>query len=100
MQMWRSRAEQVFRTASVFTRAQLALYGDVPWRAEISTEQVRLNNGFMAIPTAPGLGIDINEAAIAKHPYQPTALRHYRGNLVDIRPADAVSYFEQGAAKG
>lgn len=44
-----------------------------------------------------GLGIDINEAAIARHPYQPTALRHYRGNLVDVRPGDAVSYFPGGS---
>jgi len=47
----------------------------------------------MHIPTAPGLGIDINEDAIAEHPYQPHDLRHYTGKLTDIRPPEARSYF-------
>lgn len=68
---------------------------DVPWRAEISTEQLKMENGALCVPTGPGLGIDINEEAIARHPYQPTALRHYRGTLVDIRPEDAKTYYKQ-----
>jgi len=67
---------------------------DVPWRADVCTEVVHLVDGKMNVPTAPGLGVDINEEAIARHPFQPTALRHYRGTLVDIRPTDAKSYFE------
>jgi galactonate dehydratase len=47
----------------------------------------------MMIPDKPGLGIDINEEAIARHPYQPKDLRHYKGTLTDIRPPDATSYF-------
>lgn len=67
---------------------------DVPWRAEVCTEEVHLVDGFMQVPTGPGLGVDICEEAIAKHPYQPTSLRHYRGTLVDIRPNDAKAYFK------
>ncbi len=67
---------------------------DVPWRAEVCTEEVHLVDGFMQVPTGPGLGVDICEDAIAKHPYQPTSLRHYRGTLVDIRPDDAKAYFK------
>lgn len=67
---------------------------DVPWRAEICNEQVTLIDGFMHIPNTPGLGVDIREEAIAQHPYQPTALRHYRGTLVDIRPEDARKYYQ------
>jgi len=66
---------------------------DVPWRAEISTEQVKLVDGSMQIPDGPGLGIEIHEEAIARHPYQPTALRHYRGTLTEIRPDDARAYY-------
>jgi galactonate dehydratase len=67
---------------------------DVPHRREVSTEKVRFEKGQMLIPDTPGLGIDIDVDAIAKHPYAPCDLRHYKGTLTDIRPADAVSYFE------
>lgn len=63
---------------------------DVPWRSEISSEKVAFQNGAMRIPEAPGLGVDIVEDAIARHPYEPKDLRHYRGDLTDIRPSGAV----------
>lgn len=66
---------------------------DVPWRAEISTEQVRLEAGRMQIPDRPGLGIDINPEAIARHPYERRSLRHYTGALTDIRPQNQTTYF-------
>jgi galactonate dehydratase len=66
---------------------------DVPWRAEVCAEQVKIVDGFMQIPAAPGLGVDICEQAIAQHPYQATSLRHYRGTLTEIRPQDAKPYY-------
>ena len=66
---------------------------DIPWRSEISNEKVRFENSMMFIPGAPGLGIEINEAAIAKYPYQPHDLRHYKGTLTDIRPEGSKGYF-------
>lgn len=68
---------------------------DVPYRGRISTEEVRFENGQMLIPDKPGLGIDINEEAIAEYPYQARNLRHYVGSLTEIRPADATSYFQK-----
>ncbi|MGC9349770.1 MAG: galactonate dehydratase [Anaerolineae bacterium] len=68
--------------------------GDVPHRREVSTERVSFGDGMMGIPDAPGLGIDIDEETIARHPYRPRNLRHYTGELTDIRPDDAASYFE------
>ncbi|HEY3376956.1 MAG TPA: galactonate dehydratase [Armatimonadota bacterium] len=62
---------------------------DVPYRKELSTETITIIDGEMVIPDAPGLGLDINEEAIARYPYQPINLRHYDGRLTDIRPADA-----------
>jgi galactonate dehydratase len=66
---------------------------DVPWRRDITDEHVVFADGKMVIPDAPGLGIAIDEAAIADHPYQPHDLRHYTGKLTDIRPPEACSYF-------
>lgn len=71
------------------------MFGDIPWRGEISDERVRFENSLMYIPDSPGLGIDINEGAIAAHPYQPHDLRHYKGTLTDIRPADSKGYFQK-----
>lgn len=66
---------------------------DIPYRSTITTEQVALSHGQMKIPASPGLGIELCEDAIAAHPYQAHALRHYTGALTDIRPDDATSYF-------
>jgi galactonate dehydratase len=68
---------------------------DVPWRKSISTEEVKFENGEMFISDKPGLGIDINIEEIKKHPFEPKELRHYKGTLTDIRPADAESYFKK-----
>lgn len=66
---------------------------DVPYRREISTEQVHFKDGLMHIPDEPGLGIDLVEEAIARYPYEPRNLRHYTGTLTDIRPQGATGYF-------
>ena len=68
---------------------------DVPWRADICDEDITFVDGFMHIPDRPGLGIDLNEEAIAEHPYEPRDLRHYRGDLTDIRPVTACPWFKQ-----
>ena len=68
---------------------------DVPWRKDISTEDVKFENGEMFISDKPGLGIDINVDEIKKHPFESKELRHYKGTLTDIRPADAESYFKK-----
>jgi len=68
---------------------------DVPWRSELSDEDVRIENGEMLIPTRPGLGIELNEEALAKHPPKRHHLRHYRGDLTAIRPADAKEWFKR-----
>jgi galactonate dehydratase len=67
---------------------------DVPYRREICDETVTLRDGVMSIPDRPGLGVDLNEAEIAKHPYQPISLRHYKGTLTEIRPQDATAFFK------
>lgn len=67
---------------------------DVPYRAEICDEDLTIKGGRMVIPDRPGIGIDLNEKELLKHPYIRTELRHYRGDLTNIRPADAVPYYK------
>jgi len=69
---------------------------DVPWRADVTTEHLQFRDGGFVISDAPGLGIDIVPAAMAEHPYTPHVLRHYRGDLTDIRPPASRPYFSQG----
>ncbi|HBJ96006.1 MAG TPA: galactonate dehydratase [Lentisphaeria bacterium] len=67
---------------------------DVPYRAEICDEDLTVKSGRMVIPDRPGIGIDLNEKELLKHPYIRTELRHYRGDLTNIRPVDAVPYYK------
>lgn len=67
---------------------------DVPWRQDICDERLVVTDGQMMIPDRPGLGIELDEDELAKHPYAARDLRHYRGDLTDIRPIDAVPFFK------
>lgn len=67
---------------------------DVPYRSLLTTEKVDFTDGVMRIPDLPGLGIDIHEEELLKHPYQPHNLRHYNGDLTLIRPRDSRGWYE------
>lgn len=41
-----------------------------PWEKQIVTRAVEVVDGYIAIPDAPGLGIDLNIEEILRHPYQ------------------------------
>ncbi len=43
-------------------------YDDVAWRDEIVSSPMVVTDGFLKTPTLPGLGVDLNEEAIAAHP--------------------------------
>lgn len=68
---------------------------DISWRKNISDEEIFYKDGYVKISDKPGLGVELNEEEISKHPYQPLELRHYKGTLTDIRPqsADTIYYF-------
>jgi galactonate dehydratase len=72
---------------------------DVPWRKEVVPENLEIVDGYMRIPDRPGLGLELNEAEAAKHPYTPHDLRHYTGSLTAIRPPDAVPYWRLAQAQ-
>ena len=42
---------------------------DVPWRREIVQESLVFTNSEIRIPDKPGLGLELNEEACARHPY-------------------------------
>jgi len=66
---------------------------DVSIRSEVAVETIKMENGNMVIPDAPGLGVDINEEEIVKYPYKQHNLRHYTGKLTDIRPKGEVAFY-------
>ena len=69
------------------------MYQDVDWRKDVTNEKLQYADGYMTIPDAPGLGIEINEEACLAHPYKVHTLRHYTGALTDIRPPKSEFYF-------
>lgn len=59
---------------------------DVPWRNDVVVEPLRMEGGQAHPPSAPGLGIDINEREAAKHPFQPEVYMpafHKDGSVAD-----------------
>ena len=69
------------------------MYSDVEYRKEITDENLEYAEGKIKIGNKPGLGIELNEEECAKHPYREHNLRHYSGELTDIRPAKTEFYF-------
>jgi galactonate dehydratase len=56
---------------------QEMLTSDVPWRNEVLINPSVVENGYIMPPTLPGLGIDVNEAEAAKHPFKQEAEQRY-----------------------
>ena len=56
-------------------------------------EDVKFVDGMMYPSDRPGLGIELNEEAAAKHPKADHWLRHYVGTLTNVRPPDSAKYF-------
>jgi len=61
---------------------------DVPWRWEVVQHSLEAKNGYWLPTEVPGLGIEVNEAAAAKHPFQQevphaTTIRAHDGAILD-----------------
>lgn len=50
---------------------------------EVCPNQLKPIDGYIPLPTAPGLGVDIDEAAVARHPYKAFPMR-----VLPIPPAE------------
>jgi galactonate dehydratase len=46
------------------------MLADVPWRWEVVQHSLKTKNGYWLPTEAPGLGIEVDEAAAARHPFQ------------------------------
>lgn len=69
---------------------------DGTFRTKMTDEWVDFEDGCILVNDKPGLGIEVNEDEIAKHPYQPRNLRHYTGNVTSIRPKGETIYYFHG----
>jgi len=57
-----------------------------PPKSEIVVGPLRAEDGFLIVPDAPGLGIELAEDAQERHPYRPREVRtrlHVDGSVVD-----------------
>ena len=50
---------------------QEEMVGAVPWYFDVVQGPIRMVDGFWQVPEAPGLGIEVDEAVCAKHPFEP-----------------------------
>ena len=72
--------------------------GEAPRRVEVVVHDrlvrgaLRVEDGFIAVPTAPGLGIDVDEALARANPYRGAGLHlQMQEAPVDIRGHDIFS---------
>ena len=61
----------IFETVSV----------DVPWRKELVSETLQFEAGHILAPTAPGLGVELNEAACKSYPYADYDVPLFDGSM-------------------
>ena len=64
------------------------MLGDVPWRWDVVRSSLVTQNGFWLPASEPGLGIEINEAEAAKHPFKQEVIhslntRAHDGAILD-----------------
>jgi galactonate dehydratase len=65
---------------------------DVPWRKEIVRESLVFSNSEIRVPDAPGLGIELDEEACARHPYTRHPIRQFDPDAVFSRPEGSVPF--------
>ncbi len=87
---WPSAAPMPSRPQKPFAKSSacVTVHSDVPWRQEVVSEGFTVDpKGRIVRPnTRPGLGIEIDEAVVKKHPFQQeTVLRLFgrHGSVID-----------------
>jgi galactonate dehydratase len=61
---------------------------DVPWRWDVVEHSLETRDGYWQVTDQPGLGIVVNEAQAARHPFRqevihPTTIRAADGAILD-----------------
>jgi galactonate dehydratase len=62
---------------------QEEMVGAVPWYFEVVKGPIRMIDGCWQVPDAPGLGVEVDEAVAAKHPYRPEVMHTTNAVLAD-----------------
>ncbi|MBB5753977.1 galactonate dehydratase [Prosthecomicrobium pneumaticum] len=62
---------------------QEEMVGAVPWYFEVVDGPIRMVDGHWQVPDAPGLGIEVDEAACARHPYRPEIMHTVNAVMPD-----------------
>ena len=62
---------------------QEEMVGAVPWYFDVVRGPIRMVDGFWQVPHAPGLGIEVDEAACARHPFAQEVLHTQNAVLGD-----------------
>jgi galactonate dehydratase len=62
---------------------QEEMIGAVPWYFDVVRGPIRMVDGFWEIPEVPGLGIEVDEAQCAKHPFAPEVIHTLNAVLDD-----------------
>ncbi len=69
-----------------FALQEYPLGENIPPKSEIVKSTLRLENGFLIIPDAPGIGVELAEDAAERHPYRPRTVNtrlHTDGSVMD-----------------
>ena len=66
---------------------------------ELSANPIEVDNGYIRLPTGPGLGIELDEEALARHPYERAGVALYpparrRGPLKSRCPCGEITVNE------
>lgn len=62
---------------------QEEMIGAVPWYFDVVKGPIRMIDGCWQVPEAPGLGIEVDEAVAARHPFKPEVLHTTNAVLDD-----------------
>ncbi len=55
---------------------------DAPWRGVVARPAIDVDHGRVAIPDGPGLGIELDEGELEKHPFVPRDLKLLEENSI------------------
>jgi galactonate dehydratase len=72
---------------------------DVPWRKEIVREALTFTNSEIRIPDVPGLGLELNEEACARHPYKRHPIQQFQQGVAFSRPEGSVPFVSGGGQR-
>jgi galactonate dehydratase len=65
---------------------------DAPWRDSVATPAVEVEDGWVAIPDGPGLGVELVEAELLRHPFVARDLNLFEDESIlnrSVLPEDA-----------